>query len=362
MRIPVSAGTAVLVCGAAILFDAFPVQGRARKPRDAQQTEIQRLEERIAQLEQTVAQLKSQIEAVAPPPATPQTPSPAPAPLAQNVPPAPAKPHFEMPPELLPEVGKIGAEVGVILAGSTSPFRLGSGGFAGGYIDLPLFDRPRWLHGKVSYEIAVGLTQSKTTFSTTSNVAQVANLTLLNTLNPSGGLTNVQQAVSGTGSAPFPVTASTETKLRLLQVIPFALKYTPTFLDRYRLRPYAVVGFGTYVTIHVQNPARGNPPNYGVRPNANLPPEVLSALNTLFSGQAPFGGPLVAGQISQSAELEARGLPGGHGNLNFGYQAGGGLAVRITRGMSLGLDARYNRIAGTNGSFVTYGSRIGVHF
>ena len=163
-------------------------------------------------------------------------------------------------------------------------------------------------------------------------------------------------------AAPFPVTASTETKLRLLQVIPFALKYTPTFLDRYRLRPYAVAGFGTYVTIHVQNPARGNPPNLGLRPGANLPPDVLSALKTLFSGQAPFGGPLVAGQISQSPELEARGLPGGHGNLDFGYQIGGGLAVRVTRGMSLGLDARYNRIAGTNGSFVTYGSRIGVHF
>ena len=359
MRISLSPGPVNLyILSAAIAFTAVPLQARAKRPRNSQQAEMQRLEERITQLEQTVAQLKNQLAS------TPEAPAPLQAPAAasvQAVAPLP-KPHFEMPPELLPEVGKIGAEVGLFVSGSSSPFQLGSGSFTGGYIDLPLFDRPRWLHGKVSYEIAIGLTQSKTTFSTTSNVAQVANLTVLNTLNPTGGLTNIQQAVAGTGAAPFPVTASTETKLRLLQVIPFALKYTPAFLDRYRLRPYAVAGFGTYVTIHVQNPAKGSPPNFGVRPDANLPPDVLNALNTLFSGQAPFGGPLVAGQISQSSELEARGLPGGHGDLDLGYQAGGGLAVRVTRGLSLGFDARYNRIAGTNGSFITYGSRIGVHF
>jgi opacity protein-like surface antigen len=267
-----------------------------------------------------------------------------------------------MPPELVPGIGKIGAEVGVLLAGSQSPFRLGSGSLVGGYIDLPLFDRPRWLHGKISYEISIGFTQSKTTFTTTSNVAQVSNLAVLNTLNPTGGLANVQAAVTGTGPAPFPVTASTQTKLSLLQVIPFAFKYTPTIFDRYRLRPYALAGFGTYVTIHEQNPAKGDPPNYGVRPAADLPPAVLSALQGLYGGQAPFGGPLVAGQISQSPELEARGLPGGHGNISLGYQLGGGVAFRITRSLSLGFDAHYNHMGGSYGSYATYGSRIGFHF
>jgi hypothetical protein len=326
-----------------------------------EQEKIRQLEERISQLEQVVAQLKTEMAANRPAPviAAPAPPEPAPPAPVSNV---AAKPHFEMPPELIPEVGKIGAEVGIMLSGSSSPFKLNRGSFGGGYIDLPLFDRPRWLHGKVSYEISVGLTQSQTTFATTSNVAQVANLTVLNTLNPTGGLANVQAAVTGTGAAPFPVTASTETKLRLLQVVPFSLKYTPTVLDRFRLRPYAIAGIGVFVTIHAQNPARGTPPNYGVRQDAALPPAVLSALNSLFAGQAPFGGPLVAGQISQSPELEARGLPGGHGNIDWGYQAGGGLALRLTRTFSLGFDARYNRIAGTYGSFVTYGSRIGVHF
>lgn len=339
-------------------------------PPTAESEKIHQLEDRVTQLEQTVAELKALVlagnpqQSAAPPAPPPVTQSesapPQPQPSTRNV--VSEKRPFEMPPELIPEIGKIGAEVGLFLSGSSSPFKLNNGNFAGGYIDLPLFDRPNWLHGKISYEISIGLTQSKTTFSTTSNVAQVANLTVLNTLNPTGGLTNVQQAVTGTGSAPFPVTTSTQTKLSLLQVIPFAFKYTPTVFDRYRIRPYVVAGFGTYVTIHVQNPAQGNPASYGVRQDANLPPAILSALNSLFNGQAPFGGPLVAGQISQSPELEARGLPGGHGNIVLGYQTGGGISFRITRSLSLGFDARYNRMAGTYGSFVTYGSRIGFHF
>ena len=128
------------------------------------------------------------------------------------------------------------------------------------------------------------------------------------------------------------------------------------------MRPYGLIGFGTYVTIHSQNPARGNPPAYGVRPDANVPPDVLAAVNSIFGGQAPFGAPLVAGQIGQAPELEARGLPGGHGNLDFGLQTGGGLQLRVSRNLSLGFDVRFNKIAGSYGSFVTYGSRIGFHF
>jgi opacity protein-like surface antigen len=175
-------------------------------------------------------------------------------------------------------------------------------------------------------------------------------------------LQNVTAALTGAGAAPFPVKTSTLTRLRLLQVVPFAFKYTSTVFDRWRLRPYALAGFGTYVTIHSQNPARGNPPGYGVRSDANLPPDILAAVNSFFGGQAPFGGPLVAGQISQAAELEARGLPGGHGNLDFGLQTGGGVEFRISRNLSLGFDARFNKIAGSYGDFRTIGSRVGFHF
>jgi len=85
-------------------------------------------------------------------------------------------------------------------------------------------------------------------------------------------------------------------------------------------------------------------------------------VQSLFGGKAPFGGPLVAGQISQAPELEARGLPGGHGNLDFGLHAALGVEYRLSRNFSLGFDGRFNRIAGTNGVFRTYGSRLGFHF
>ncbi len=351
----------MLVGGAAIGWSQASAQDLSKQDlsKEELQGKVQKLEERVALLERTVNELLRA-----------QGGAPREAEQKQIVedrtraaPPGPTqKARFEMPPELVPEIGKIGAQVGLLVSGSSSPFRLDRGSFAAGFIDLPLFDRPDWLHGKVSYEIMVGMTQSKTTFPTTSNVAQVANLAVLNTLNPNGGLQNVTAAVTGTGPAPFLVTSSTTTRLRLLQVVPFALKYSTTALDRWRIRPYGVLGFGVYVTIHNQNPALGSPPNYGVRPDATLPPDILAAVKQLFGGAAPFGGPLVAGQISQSPELEARGLPGGHGNLDFGLHSALGLEYRVHRNLSLGFDARFNRIAGTYGVFRTYGSRVGFQF
>jgi hypothetical protein len=338
----------LLLCAVMISSNLFAQAGHEDCER-----RIRELERRLARVEGILDQL-TKVQVTKAEPAPPPLPPP---PDAQQLPPK----GFEMPPELVPQIGKIGAEVGLLLSGATSPFKLNSGQFFAGFIDLPLFEPPR-LHGKISYEISVGMSQSKTTFATTSNVAQVANLAVLTALNPTGGLTNVTAAVTGTGSAPFPVKTSNLTRLRLLQVVPFAFKYTSTAFDRWRVRPYGLVGFGTFVTIHSQNPARGTPPSYGVRPDANVPPEILAAVNSIFGGQAPFGGPLVAGQISQSPELEARGLPGGHGNLDFGLQTGGGVEFRINRNFSLGFDARFNKIAGTYGGFQTFGSRLGFHF
>jgi hypothetical protein len=319
---------------------------RAQAGHEDCERRIRELESRLARVEKTLERL---------------TATPTASADRQATAPQPAAKTFQMPPELVPQIGKIGAEVGILLSGATSPFKLNNGQFFGGFIDLPLFEPPR-LHGKIAYEISVGMSQSRTTFDTTSNVAQVANLSVLTALNPMGGLANITAAVTGTGAAPFPVKTSTLTRLRLLQVVPFAFKYTSTALDRWRLRPYGLLGFGTYVTIHNQNPARGNPPTFGVRPDANVPPDILAAVNALFGGQAPFGGPLVAGQISQAPELDARGLPGGHGNVDFGLQTGGGVEFRISRNFSLGFDARFNKIAGTYGGFETFGSRLGFHF
>ncbi len=318
------------------------------------QNQIRRLEERVAVLERSLQDLLEERKQRQTP-AAPAMPSPA---QTQG-----ARARFEMPPELVPEIGKVGAEVGLLLSGSANPFHLNSGKFVGGFIDLPIAEKQTGpLRGKLGYEISVGMSQSKTTFATTSNVAQVANLAVLNALNPAGGLQNVTAAVNGTGAAPFPVTTSTLTRLSLLQVVPFSLKYTSTAFDRWRVRPYALLGTGVYVTIHEQIPGRGAPASFGVRPDATVPPEILGAVQQLFGGKAPFGGPLVAGQVAQSPELEQRGLPSGHGNIDFGFQGGLGVEFRLSRTLSLGFDSRFNRIAGAPGLLTTYGTRIGLHF
>ncbi len=328
-------------------------QDISRDEREEYRQEIKQLKERLQLVEDTLQTLLRERTAASAP-----VPSVTPAPPATTVQPYVTTVRKEtMPPELVPEIGKIGAEVGIQLNGSSNPYRLNKGTDAAGFIDLPLFDKPDWLHGKISYEISIGLSQSKTTFTTTSNVAQVANLAVLNALYPNGGTQNIVDAVTGTGTAPFPVTALTQTNMKLLQVVPLSFKYTTTSLDRFRLRPYALIGFGTYVTIHSQTPT-----NTGVRLDANLPPAVVALVNQIYGGQAPFGGPLVAGQISQSPELEARGLPGGHGNIDLGWLAGGGIEWRLSRSFSLGFDGRWNRIAGAPGSLTTYGTRLGFHF
>jgi hypothetical protein len=89
---------------------------------------------------------------------------------------------------------------------------------------------------------------------------------------------------------------------------------------------------------------------------------VLATVNQLFGGTSPFGAPLVAGQIGQAPELEALGLPSGHGSIDFGLQGAAGFEYRLNRAISLGLDARFSRIAGAPGLLTTYGSRIAWHF
>lgn len=310
--------------------------------------EVKRLQERVDLLEAKMAVLLA-----APLPATNATPPPE---RTQNVVLPPVRARRESaPPELVPEIGKIGAQVGLVLSGSANPFHLNNGQDAAGFIDLPMFE-PKALHGKIGYEIRIGLSQAKTKFETTSNVAQIANLTALTVLNPTNPAQNVIDSVNGTGAAPFAVTGVTETRLKLLQIVPFSLKYTATGLDRFRLRPYAVLGFGVYVTIHNQSPLGS-----GVRADSTLPADQLAFVKQVFGGSAPFSGPLVGGQISQSQQLEARGFPIGAGNIAFGLHTGGGVEVRLSRSLSLGFDGRYNRLSGGQ-TLGTFGTRLGFHF
>src|SRR5262245_46710005 len=54
--------------------------------------------------------------------------------------------------ELLPDLGRIGAQVGLAFGPSWNPYQVGRGLQGGGYADLPLLRAPG---GKLSYEILV---------------------------------------------------------------------------------------------------------------------------------------------------------------------------------------------------------------
>src|SRR5215470_1567987 len=101
--------------------------------RAADAAETQELRRRVTELETRVMALERLLRVN-----EANTPAPAPAPSAPQQNPPPERTSFTMPPELVPEIGKIGAEVGLLLSGSGNPFHLDTGSFAAGFIDLPL--------------------------------------------------------------------------------------------------------------------------------------------------------------------------------------------------------------------------------
>lgn len=133
-----------------------------------------------------------------------------------SVPPPPSGEKSDAGPEvheLLPGIGKIGAEVAVFAGASWNPFEVGRGAEAAGYINLPLARAPG---GKLSYEIFLG--------------------------------------VSWATSDPFtlttvPVRQSVRTRLRVLHASPFGLKYALTRWDHARLRPFVNAGADVLVSV-----------------------------------------------------------------------------------------------------------------
>jgi hypothetical protein len=234
--------------------------------------------------------------------------------------------------ELLPGVGRIGAEVAVFGGASWNPYGIGQGAQFGGYIDLPLAKAPG---GKLSYEIFVGLSRATSDpFVITDTVAFVANL--------AAGASR-QAALQGPPAAPFPVTREIRQSLKLLHLSPFSLKYTLTRWDHVRLRPYLGAGLDFLVALTSEEPLRDE--------------------SLVFTGTAPFDDPLIGGLIAQAPELTARGVPTGQGNLQLGGHLAGGLEVRVSKGLSLNLEYRFT--AGEGGSKGRLHSAIlalGFHF
>ena len=233
--------------------------------------------------------------------------------------------------ELLPDIGRIGAQVGIMGGPSWNPYGVGSGFQAGGYVDLPL---SRVSGGKLSYEILIGLSGADSNpFILTDSVAYVANLA-------SGASRSA--ALAGPPQAPFPVRRLVRTRLRLMQVSPFGLKYTVKKLDVVRLRPYAAAGLDFAVVITRETPERD---------------ESLD-----FQGMAPFDDPLIGGLVAQAPELTARGQPSGQGNIEIGFHAGCGLELRLTGGLSLNVDYRLTRIGSGGARLHSLSSALGFHW
>jgi hypothetical protein len=116
--------------------------------------------------------------------------------------------------ELLPDLGKIGAEVGALAGRSWNPYGTGGGYVLAGFIDLPLL---RVAGGKLSYEILLG--------------------------------------VSAATSDPLTITdRQVRNRLRLLDASPFGLKYTITHLGSGRVRPYLDAGVDAVVVLSEQLP------------------------------------------------------------------------------------------------------------
>lgn len=161
--------------------------------------------------------------------------------------------------ELLPDLGRIGAQVGALGGASWNPYEAGRGYGLTGFIDLPLFRAPG---GKLSYEILLGFSDAK------------------------------------------------DARLRLLDTSPFGLKYTLTGLDHARLRPYLDGGL-----------------------------EVVLVVVDREGSQAPGGG---------------------DASLELGFHAGGGIEVRVSRGVSLNLDYRFTRLGGAD--LHVAGAGLGFHW
>ena len=234
--------------------------------------------------------------------------------------------------ELLPGIGRIGAEVALFGGASWNPYSVGQGREVGGYIDLPLAKAPG---GKLSYEIFMGLSLATSDpFFITDTVAFVANL--------AAGASR-QAALQGPPAAPFPVTREVRQRLRLLHLAPFSLKYTLTRWDHARVRPYLNAGLDFLVALTREEPLRDE--------------------SLLFTGSAPFDDPLIGGLIAQAPELTARGVPTGQGHFQLGGHAAAGLELRISKGLSLNAEYRFTGSeAGAKGRLHSATFALGFHF
>jgi hypothetical protein len=241
--------------------------------------------------------------------------------------------------ELLPGLGHIGAEVGLLVGASQNPFKTNEGFFAGGFIDLPL---KRMFGGKISYEIMIGAQRTVSTQQSTSGVIALVNSAINTALGNPPGINNLL--------SPLPITNKVRERLTVLTVVPASFKYTSLSLDKYNMRPYVIVGLGTYVGLSSQKLV-----DFDANKFVNNP-ALGSLLNALLNGAQ------VGGLAPIAPELRSRGLSAGQGDFRFGLNAGGGLEFRVSPKFSFGFDYRVNKIEGKNATFSTFAVKPTIHF
>ncbi len=66
--------------------------------------------------------------------------------------------------------------------------------------------------------------------------------------------------------------------------------------------------------------------------------------------------------MAQAAELTARGIPTGQGNIELGGHAGAGIEIRLSRGLSLNCDYRFAGIGGADQRLQTASAALGFHW
>ena len=325
---------------------------------DAQQRQIDKLTALVTKLESRIGMgeaIASTVPMVPPMGSATTfegTPAPVPSPTPDPAPaPAPVEPAYRAPRELLPDIGHIGAEVGLFLGGSTNPYKDNTGFSTGGFIDLPF---KTFRGGKLSYEIMIDMQRSSTTTQSTSGVNVLANAVVNSYLgNTAANSTNLASYLAG----PLPITSTVKENSKVLTVAPVLMKYTLTNMGRFRL--YVVGGLGTYVWIGSENNSQSFNANTALGSLANAPvgSSTLGAtLNAILQGSQ------IGGLAPESPQLAARGVPHGQGDLLFGGQFGGGVEYRVTPKFSLGFDVRRNQVEGTNASFTSFAFKQGLHW
>jgi hypothetical protein len=233
--------------------------------------------------------------------------------------------------ELLPDIGIIGAEVGLVGGLCLNPYDAGHGICGGGFIALPL---RRVGAGRLSYEISLSVGHGRgEPFTITDLLAYVANLA-------AGAPSSA--AMAGPPAAPFPVRRQVRTDLRLLQVSPFGLRYAFTSGRVTRVRPYLSAGIDAVVVLSTQEPTA---------PESTEP-----------FGAPAFEGPLIGGLATESPELAERGLPSGQGNLRLGAHGALGVELRTSERLSLNVEYRFTAIEGAGGGVSAFVAAVGFHW